>query len=283
MMQDRFTSRAIYNRKNGVIALLAVMTLILSACGGAAGSQANGGLATLATATATENTSPTPVATDTSPATATPGDDASSSPDTTTVTPASAEQDNPIDSGENEEAAAAVDAEAGDSAETDDPEEALLNFSQCMRDNGIPEFPDPTYDSSGNLNMRQAVAAAGIQPRSEEFREAMATCNQLLAGVALRPGGDELDQVELQDQLLEFAQCLRDQGIEVDDPDFSNFGPPSGDEEDSGPGRGPFGDAFDLQDADVQAAVEECREITGGFGARLGGPGPRPNADRAGG
>jgi hypothetical protein len=75
------------------------------------------------------------------------------------------------------------------------------------------------------------------------------------------------------------ADCLREQGLEVDDPDLSNFGPTAGgppantDESELEAGEGPevrpfpiFGD-LDMGDPDVQAAMETCQgEI--GFGFR---------------
>ena len=66
----------------------------------------------------------------------------------------------------------------------------------------------------------------------------------------------DFDLTELQDQLLSFAVCLREQGVDVDDPDFSALG---------GGGGAPaiFGDRFDPDDPANADAIGVCqREIT---------------------
>lgn len=47
---------------------------------------------------------------------------------------------------DGEVASAGGEAEESESAEEVDQEEALLEFSACMRENGVEEFPDPTDD-----------------------------------------------------------------------------------------------------------------------------------------
>ena len=227
-------------------AMLAIGALVAASCGGNGGDSANGGLATL------EGADPVPIAlTATVTETPTQGEAESA------ATP-SAEEDTPEPD---------IEEEVSD-------EQALLHLAECIRDNGLPEFPDPMVDSDGRIDLRGSFADAGIQPNSDEFRQAMDSCNHHLEGVALGPGGGELDLVERQDTLLEFAQCLRDEGIEVDDPDLSNFTPGRGGGQ--GGAAGLFGDAFNPQDADVQAAEAVCREATGGFGAFGQGAGGRP-------
>ena len=58
--------------------------------------------------------------------------------------------------------------------------EALLRFSQCMRENGLPDFPDP--DSEGGFSPR----SMGMGPDDPRFAAAMATCRE---EVGLRRGG----------------------------------------------------------------------------------------------
>lgn len=57
----------------------------------------------------------------------------------------------------------------------------LAAFSQCMRDNGITDFPDP--DPSG-LN----IAGLGIDPDSTEYVAAREACNDLLPSNVGEPG-----------------------------------------------------------------------------------------------
>ena len=176
-----------------------------------------------------------------------------------------------------------------------DSEQAMLDFAQCMRDNGLPDFPDPVVGSDGSLSFGfrgQGAADAGIDPRSDAFQTAMQACSDKLQGIAL--GGDRgrFDPTQLQDQLLQVAQCLRDKGFDVTDPhlDFTGSGPAGGErgptagsEDQSGPPADSgqfqiFGPNFDLTDADNQAALQECADSVGltGFGLRIGG---RPGGD----
>ena len=70
----------------------------------------------------------------------------------------------------------------------------------------------------------------------------------------------EEDQQEMQDRFQEFAQCMRDEGVEV--PDITaGGGPPGG------------GEQLDRDDPDVQAAMEKCRRELPQGGP--GGPGGR--------
>jgi hypothetical protein len=100
----------------------------------------------------------------------------------------------------------------------------------------------------------------------------------------------EADRKEMQEQALEFAECMRDNGVEdFPDPDFSQDGPGVGpgtrverfnDDDDAtadGPGSGevvagPFG-VVELDDPTTKAAFETCQEDVGfGPGGRGGPP-----------
>ena len=184
-----------------------------------------------------------------------------------------------LESGESDETTTTTSA-----ATEADTEEAALEFSQCMRDNGVPEFPDPSFTEGGGGIIVGGPDGEdpGFDPQSDEVQAAFEACGELLEGAAFGPGGGDFDATELQDNLLAMAECLRDQGLEVDDPDLSNFGPAAGgpppDDEEGvtedgevpqGQGFSIFGDV-DLDDPDVQAAMEVCQEEVG-FG-------PGPNA-----
>ena len=153
-----------------------------------------------------------------------------------------------------------------DDAATVSDEAALLAFAQCMRENGIEGFEDPTVDDEGSLQLGGRGAFANGEIDRETMITARAACSQYLDDAAL--GFGRPDDSEIQDQLLAFAECMRDRGIEVDDPNFSG-GPADGAPE---PGGGPLGD-IDVADPDVQEAVEACQGDFGrGFGPGRGGP-----------
>jgi hypothetical protein len=172
-------------------------------------------------------------------------------------------------------------------------EEAVLAFAQCMRDQGVEGFQDPIIGEDGSVGF--AFGGPG-GPGDEDggpfggvdqdtVQAAFEACGQYLQGVAFGPGGGDFDPSEIQDTMVEFAACLREHGVQVDDPDFSNTGPDV-EENDSGDGgpvfSSPFGEDFDPSDPEVQAAIEACQDVIGDFGPPGGarvGPGAGDGGD----
>jgi hypothetical protein len=81
-----------------------------------------------------------------------------------------------------------------------------LAFADCMRANGVPNFPDPKPGGGFQLG-------SGIDPSSPAFRAAQAKCQKFMP----LPGGASSfsPQVEAQAlaQLRTVAQCMRRHGI----------------------------------------------------------------------
>ncbi len=148
---------------------------------------------------------------------------------------------------------AATDEAAVDGAEATD-EELALEFAQCMRDNGF-DMDDPTVGSDGSIQLFGGNPPQGDAADDAEL--AFESCGDILDGAAFV--NDVFDDPEFEDRLLEMAQCLRDQGLDVDDPDMSAIGPGGGG------GGGPFGPDFDPQDPDNAEAIESCAYIFAGF------------------
>jgi hypothetical protein len=88
-----------------------------------------------------------------------------------------------------------------------------VKFAECMRDNGVTEFPDP--DASEGLTIDGVLNGSSLDPSSAAWKEAMGACRDLQP-----PGftGDEDVTAAEQEKRLEFAQCIRDNGVE-DFPD----------------------------------------------------------------
>ncbi|MCP3990164.1 MAG: hypothetical protein GY724_13895 [Actinomycetia bacterium] len=110
------------------------------------------------------------------------------------------------------------------------PDEAALAFSQCMRDEGL-DFPDLSIDAEGNVELRAAFQT--VNPQVEGFRQAMGVCGEILQQ-STGFGGDRralLESPEVQDALLAFSQCVRDEGYDVGDLTLERPG--------RGPGQGP--------------------------------------------
>jgi hypothetical protein len=145
-------------------------------------------------------------------------------------------------------------------------EEALLAFTACLRENGI-DIEDPTVDADGNVQLNRPGGQPGAdRGANEEFRAAREACSELLADAALG-FGDRVDRTELEDNLVQFATCMRDNGYDMPDPDFSSFGPGQGG------GGGPFGE-IDREDPAFQEASAACEDVLAGFGGGLGGGRP---------
>jgi hypothetical protein len=82
--------------------------------------------------------------------------------------------------------------------------------------------------------------------------DAFDVCKDFLENVAF--GMSTEDLAEREDELLAFAICMRENGYDMPDPDFSGEGHT---------GAGPFGDAIDTDDPAFQAAAPSCEGIIG--------------------
>ncbi|MDJ0961514.1 MAG: hypothetical protein QNJ88_12715 [Acidimicrobiia bacterium] len=127
-------------------------------------------------------------------------------------------------------------------------DEAVLEMTQCMRDKGL-DVPDIGITADGQLDLRPEDFG-NIDVDSEVFEEAFTSCIaifQLSGGfdVALDP---ELEAL-FTDQLQDFSQCMRDNGV----PDFP----------DPQTGTGtpyPLTAFSDFNNSTFQDALETCRE-----------------------
>jgi len=55
--------------------------------------------------------------------------------------------------------------------------EKMRQFAKCMRENGIPDFPDPQPDGGMRIEFGQGT---GIDPNSQTFKDAQAKCEQYM-------------------------------------------------------------------------------------------------------
>ncbi|GAA5060108.1 hypothetical protein HNP84_004968 [Thermocatellispora tengchongensis] len=79
-------------------------------------------------------------------------------------------------------------------------------FAQCMREHGI-DMEDP--DSSGRIKI---TYKGGDRKKMEEAQRA---CGKYLQGGGIGKGRPD---AKAQDQLLKFVRCMREQGIDMEDP-----------------------------------------------------------------
>jgi hypothetical protein len=151
-------------------------------------------------------------------------------------------------------------------------EAALQKASQCMRDHGVKDFPDPTVDSSGNVRPGNFQ----LDRNDPSVRTAFQACRSLFA--AARPQFSPAQQQALQDAILAYAKCMRTNGYDMPDPTFNGGGA-------GGPGGGGlFGNrSLNRNDPLFKKANTACRPtlqkalasagLRGGFGRGPGGGG----------
>jgi hypothetical protein len=127
--------------------------------------------------------------------------------------------------------------------------EKAVKFAQCMRDNGVSEFPDP--DASGELTIDGVVNGSSLDSSTPAWTEAITACRDL------QPPGftGHKRSAGAQEAALKFAQCMRDNGVK-DFPDPTEDGPLIDTTQiPSAAGRG----ARSIPG--FQAAQEKCRDL----------------------
>lgn len=106
-----------------------------------------------------------------------------------------------------------------------DPQQAGLDFAQCMREHGV-DVPDPTSGDGGMVMIGPGPGethAGGVHSGPPAgFEDADHECRHFLDGL-IGDGPGPLD-AEQQDKALKFAKCMRDNGVDMPDPDFSGGG-----------------------------------------------------------
>lgn len=124
-------------------------------------------------------------------------------------------------------------------------------YAQCMRDNGVPGFPDP--NSSGEFAITSDTL--GVSLESEQYLDAEQTCAPLLP---LRNTDPEQQEADYQARLA-YAQCLRDEGVtDFPDPPAPTDGPHV---ESNSAGSEQGGPDVDLDSAQFQAAHAACKDL----------------------
>ena len=97
-------------------------------------------------------------------------------------------------------------------------EDAQLLLAKCLRENGY-DIKDPKNDESLQSLLRPVFLAADQKGREELFETIQICANE--NNIPLGGTADFENPEEVADTLdteLEFAQCLREKGIEVEDP-----------------------------------------------------------------
>jgi hypothetical protein len=130
-----------------------------------------------------------------------------------------------------------------------DERQADLAYARCMRQHGV-NMPDPKVDAGGRTEWQ---LPSGMRKDDPKLKAAQQACRQYRAdgGQAQRPSQQQ------QQQMLAFARCMRQHGINLPDPQITADGitqqPPTG---------------MSRNDPRLRAAEQACRQQGGGGGKR---------------
>jgi hypothetical protein len=115
-------------------------------------------------------------------------------------------------------------------------QEQLLKYAKCMRENGVPNFPDPKPAENGEstLDLPESVDPAAVDAAQKQ-------CKQLL------PNGGEPVKVdpETLEKMTKYAECMRANGV----PKFPDPGPNGFQINGNELGMGPNDPTFDAADS----------------------------------
>jgi hypothetical protein len=93
-----------------------------------------------------------------------------------------------------------------------------VKFAECMRSNGVSEFPDP--GATGKLTIDGVVNGSSLDPSAPAFKQAISACKDL-EPAGFMGGKRSSSQMEA---ARKFAQCIRENGVS-DFPDPINGQP----------------------------------------------------------
>ena len=109
----------------------------------------------------------------------------------------------------------------GDSQLTN--EEKATQFVECMRERGFKDLQDPALKADGSINWGPIKETLGqLKQKDSKLRKAYDICLPLLQDFTNTKSESAEDLEEQKDKLLEHAKCLREKGLNVPDPDFSD-------------------------------------------------------------
>jgi hypothetical protein len=141
-----------------------------------------------------------------------------------------------------------------------DAEKEVTAYLECLRGQGV-DVPDPTVNEKGELSFGRPANGQSVD--RDKLQAAQKKCGEPPAGL-MSAAQNTINSPEFQDAALKFAKCMRGEGVDVPDPDFSKVG--------TGQGGAMFGQ-LDRDDPKVAAAIEACKHVwtEAGVGPGTGG------------
>ena len=130
------------------------------------------------------------------------------------------------------------------------PQSAALAWAKCMRENGV-DIPDPKPQDDGDGgNVGLAPGLGGPMPGTdaETFEAAKKACAEHAEDMG-GLGADGFTEEDKQ-QMVDFARCMREHGVDMPDPDFDGS-------------DGDMGVEINPNDPKFEAAHEACQDLAG--------------------
>ena len=139
-----------------------------------------------------------------------------------------------------------------------------LDFSKCMREHGVKNFPNPEIGANGATSFHR-LGPGAVSPQTMEA--AQKACRRF------QPGGGEpnltpQEKVAREEAVQKFAKCMREHGIKVE---ASSAG--AGGNIRIGIHAGPGSGGPNPESPTFQAAQKACQGLIP-FTSKLGGPQP---------
>jgi hypothetical protein len=124
-----------------------------------------------------------------------------------------------------------------------------VKFAECMRNNGVSEFPDPNVSGQFAYGIK---LGSPLDPSSAAWKKAIGACQNLQPPGFMSSGKASAQEMKAR---LKFAACMRENGVK-DFPDPTANGP-----------------LINVQHAQsipgFQAAMQKCRDLLpGGLGGQ---------------
>lgn len=138
-------------------------------------------------------------------------------------------------------------------------EDAMLKFAQCMRREGV-EVGDP--GENGLVRVRPGTGEGDEPANPAKFRRAEQRCGRYLREAGPPPqlskeGGEELER-----KSIAFARCMREQGIDLPDPEIDI---PGSDTSGDGEASQQLPEGADPQSSRFRQAEKACRNAAPGL------------------
>lgn len=100
-------------------------------------------------------------------------------------------------------------------------EEGQVEMTECLREHGV-DVPDPVPGQKGLMFKSVPGEKGGVNPEDPATKEAFEACEE---EVDFKPPESTPEQQEeMEESMLAFAQCMREHGVEMPDPEFGEGG-----------------------------------------------------------